>query len=220
MDENFDKNQKKSVGTKMPVGTGNKIGISGDKKGPKKTLGIEVDQKVVGRKSAIVLDVSKNKNKDKDKGGKALEKDKVSKGKDKDKVKKGKKNPKWGKSGKISRSIRAGVNFPVSRLHRMLKPYTTGNMRVSGTSAIFLTAVVEYLAAEVLELAGNECQERHQKFIKPRHLTFAIKRDEELDQLIKATIRGGGVVPDRQGHSAAASQGKHQVDAAGTPGEF
>uniref|UniRef100_A0A914Q5U6 Histone H2A n=1 Tax=Panagrolaimus davidi TaxID=227884 RepID=A0A914Q5U6_9BILA len=52
-----------------------------------------------------------------------------------------------------SRSSRAGLQFPVGRLHRLLRK---GNyaQRVGGGAPVYLAAVLEYLAAEVLELAG------------------------------------------------------------------
>merc|ERR1740138_1524744 len=91
------------------------------------------------------------KDKDKDKSGADKDKDKTGKGKDKDKdkdkLKKGKKNPKWGKTdGKtMSRSIRAGVQFPVGRLHRLMKQYINKNHRVGGTAPIYVAATMEYL---------------------------------------------------------------------------
>jgi len=102
---------------------------------------------------------------------------------------------KLGGEGSMTRSHRAGVHFPVGRIHRMLKSYVMSNKRVGCTAGVYVAAVMEYLSAEVLELAGNVAKESKAKRITPRHLVLAIRGDEELDHFVKATIAGGGVIP-------------------------
>ena len=74
------------------------------------------------------------------------------------------------KKGPTSRSSKSGLQFPVGRIHRMIKHRVTATERIGGTAAVFSAAVLEYLTAEVLELAGNASKDLKQKRITPRHL--------------------------------------------------
>merc|ERR1712228_143211 len=98
----------------------------------------------------------------------------------------------------VSRSARAGLQFPVGRTSRYLRKGRYAP-RVGGGAPVYLAAVMEYLAAEVLELAGNAARDNKKIRIIPRHLQLAIRNDEELNKLLAVvTIAQGGVLPNIQ----------------------
>ncbi|GAA5928209.1 hypothetical protein JCM10213_005678 [Rhodosporidiobolus nylandii] len=92
-------------------------------------------------------------------------------------------------------SERAGLAFPVGRIRTKLKKGHYAN-RIGRASGVYLAAVLEYLVAEILELAGNAARDNKKKRIIPRHLQLAIRNDEELNRLLAhVNISQGGVLP-------------------------
>ena len=79
-----------------------------------------------------------------------------------------------GKSGRgktggksTSKSAKAGLQFPVARIGRYLKrnKYAT---RVGAGAPVYLAAVLEYLCAEILELAGNAARDNKKVRMRDR----------------------------------------------------
>jgi len=103
-----------------------------------------------------------------------------------------------GKSGetqKTSRSKRAGLNFPVGRINRMMKNNRYAE-RIGASAPVYMASVLEYLTAEILELAGNAATDNKKVRITPRYLNLAIRGDDELNQLLNGVqISAGGVMP-------------------------
>ncbi|CAK9301091.1 unnamed protein product [Gordionus sp. m RMFG-2023] len=95
----------------------------------------------------------------------------------------------------ISKSARAGIIFPVSRVGRYLRQLLVKH-RFGIGAPIYLASVMEYLTAEIMELAGNAARDNKKSRITPRHILLAIMNDEELNRMLKGvTIPSGGVLP-------------------------
>ncbi|KAM0826181.1 hypothetical protein ACQ4PT_055274 [Festuca glaucescens] len=96
----------------------------------------------------------------------------------------------------VSRSVKAGLQFPVGRIGRYLKLGRYAK-RIGSGAPVYLAAVLEYLAAEVLELAGNAAKDNKKNRITPRHVLLAVRNDQELGKLLAGvTIAHGGVLPN------------------------
>ena len=101
-----------------------------------------------------------------------------------------------GKRSKKSRSDRAGLQFPVGRVHRLLRKGLYGK-RIGSKAPVYLAAVLEYLTAEVLELAMNTARDNKRLRVTMRHLQLGVRNDEEFNALLGGvTIANGGVLPN------------------------
>ena len=99
-------------------------------------------------------------------------------------------------SGSTSSASKAGLQFPVARLNRYLRKGKYAS-RVGVGAGVYMGAVLEYLCAEILELAGNAARDNKKTRIVPRHIQLAVRNDEELNKLLgSVTIASGGVLPN------------------------
>lgn len=74
-----------------------------------------------------------------------------------------------------------------------------------------MASALEYLTAEIIELAGNVSKDAEKKRIIPRHILLAVRNDEELNKLFKnVTIAQGGVLPNI--HAVLLPKQKKSVD--------
>ena len=98
------------------------------------------------------------------------------------------------KSKARSRSSRAGLIFPVARVGRYMRS-SRGARRLGSGGPVFMASVLQYLCAEILELAGEAFHERKKKTISPRHLQLAVRGDDELNKLMACKqISTGGTM--------------------------
>jgi len=97
--------------------------------------------------------------------------------------------------GRQSKTTKAGLVFSVARVLSKLKDGQYSR-RVGVTGAVYLASVLEYLVAEVLELAGNCARFYKKKRVTPRCIQLSLLHDKELAMLTRGVvIPDGGVKP-------------------------
>ena len=112
-----------------------------------------------------------------------------------------------------SRSAKAGLQFPVGRVARHMKKSRVAS-RIGAGAPVYMAAVLEYLTAEILELAGNAARDNKKTRVTPRHLQLAVRNDEELNKLLASvTFASGGVLPNIHGVLLPKTSGKKDAKA-------
>merc|ERR1712098_718042 len=103
------------------------------------------------------------------------------------------------KGKRVRANKKAGLSFNVNYMRRMLRPKkrearTKLSTRTSKSAAVYATGVLEYISAEILELAGNNAKQGKKKhLLRPKDIANAIRGDEELATLMgKVTCSRGG----------------------------
>lgn len=93
---------------------------------------------------------------------------------------------------KVTRTSRAGLKFSISRIESYIRKHKFAD-RLSSEATVYISAVLEYLAAEVLELSGYAAKDYQKRRIAPKHIQQAIRNDQELSEILgDITISSAG----------------------------
>ena len=99
-------------------------------------------------------------------------------------------------SGSSSSASKAGLQFPVARLNRYLRKGKYAS-RVGVGAGVYMGAVLEYLCAEILELAGNAARDNREDAHRAApHPARRPQRRGAQQALGSVTIASGGVLPN------------------------
>ncbi|KAL1462813.1 hypothetical protein WDU94_014620 [Cyamophila willieti] len=64
----------------------------------------------------------------------------------------------------------------------------TKGSRISVRAAVYMTAVLEYLVTEIIEIAVDATKENKMQRITPRFIMLAIKHDDDFPRLLSHVI--------------------------------
>lgn len=94
------------------------------------------------------------------------------------------------KKKSVSKSKKAGLRFPVGRVHRFLRDRKDAR-RVGAGASVYLTAVLEYLTVELLDIAKTCADNFKLKRITPTHLRQAFQNDPDWSLLDDTPLMTG-----------------------------
>uniref|UniRef100_A0A8D0C1A3 Histone H2A n=1 Tax=Salvator merianae TaxID=96440 RepID=A0A8D0C1A3_SALMN len=108
---------------------------------------------------------------------------------------------------KTSRSCRAGLIFPVSRIDRFLRRGDYAE-RIGSGASVYMAAVLQYLTCDIADIAGNIAANDHKRRIAPKHVQRAISTDSELHALLGGTAFPQGNSPPKSQPAPSTRRGK------------
>lgn len=99
-----------------------------------------------------------------------------------------------------TKAARAGLQMAPPRVKHLMQSFLGGKKgyRYGAGASIYMAAVLEYLAAEILELSGNAARDNKRQRIVGRHIMLCIRNDEELSKVFhrRRVFLAGGVTPN------------------------
>ena len=119
------------------------------------------------------------------------------------------------RSGAITSQARAGLILAPARVLRLMKKDRL-NARVGKGPAVVMAAVMEYVTAEIIEIATEQAKKAGRNRIKPRDIQLALSQDEELGRLCHNAIIAEGGRPVHIEPALLPRKGKKGVEAGPT----
>ena len=108
-----------------------------------------------------------------------------------------------------SRSARAGVIFPVGRIHRHLKQGRYSE-RISSDAPVYMAAVLQQVVEEIFKEANSRKDNKATKRLVPNNILTAIRKDKELNAIFEGVVIRDGGVPraDKEGKEKRGKKSK------------
>jgi len=99
---------------------------------------------------------------------------------------------------KGTRQNKAEIIFPPSIVEKFLRNFGNSKIMVTSSAPIFLSAALEYITYEILDISSIYCTDNKRMRITIRDLEIVVRTDIELNNLfnkINISFLGGGVIP-------------------------
>jgi len=89
----------------------------------------------------------------------------------------------------VSKSAKAGLVWPVARVNNKIsKEYPKSVKRIGAGAPVFISAIVEYMMAEIIELSMNQAQANKRQRITAPDIMTAIRNDAALHKAMHGLV--------------------------------